>query len=405
MIEGFQLKRLIRMNDSLTISDSFLSILKSSILFSAHGQSFCVSSRGDSQFVFGLNSSAETLVRLAKDCSSADQVVKSYSRALEVPTEIARELITIVQDDWDLAGALEPEEHTLELTKSTAAAPSTDEIPDFDQIVFVGCDPVRLIIYDSDLAAVTTPMVSRWSEPRKPHSPITLTAWREGALWHTLDSNGSRGAFQDLQLARDSILTELVKNSRPSLRNSAAIHGATLRTTSGRHIMLSGDSGRGKTTLALGLARNCFDLLSDDISSLDANRNVLVPILMNPSVKEGAWGVLSDLYPELEAQEPVDIKGRLCKYVHRNNSASDGDPHTIDALIFPNWQPGAKASLTPFDGHESLLSMLRWSYLPNDQKEVQAIADFLASIPQYELTYSEFSDAKSVIMELPECKS
>lgn len=392
------------MNDTSAIDENFFPILKSSILFSAHKQTFCVCYRGISQFVFALNSSAETLIRSAIQSGSCDQLVETYGRALGVPSDIAREFIAIVQDDWRSVGALGPEVHAFESPVSADASPPRDAVPAFDQIVSVGCDPVRAVMYDSELSAVTAPMIRTDSPPQMPHAPFTLTAWLDGAIWHTQDSSGIHKVFRDVQAARDSILTDLVRNSRASLGDAAAIHGATLRTPTGKHIMLSGDSGRGKTTLALALAKSGFTLLSDDICTFDAESGHVVPIMMNPSVKEGAWTALSGLYPELAGQQPVDIKGRLCKYVQRNNKPTDSTPHSIDVLVFPNWQPGAKAHLTPFDGHQSLLSMLRWSYLPNDPDRIQAMADFLTRIPLYELTYSEFSDAKSSIMELPECQ-
>lgn len=391
------------MNDASTIDENFFPILKSSILFSAHDQTFCVCYRGISQFVFSLNASAETLIRSAIQSDSCDRLVESYGRALGVPSDIARDFIAVVQEDWLSVGALGPEIRAFELPESAAASPPLGAVPAFDQIVSVGFDPVRAVIYDRDLASVTAPMIRTDSPPQISRAPFTLTAWREEDIWYTQDNCGVQRVFRDVQSARDSMLSDLVRNSRPALGDAPAIHGATLRTPSGKHVMLSGDSGRGKTTLALALAKTGFTLLSDDICTFDAERDLVVPIMMNPSVKEGAWKALSGFYPELASQPPVDIKGRLCKYVQRNNQPSDSAPHSIDALVFPSWQSGAKARLTPFDGHESLLSMLRWSYLPRDRDRIQAMADFLARIPLYELTYSEFPDAKSAIMELPEC--
>jgi hypothetical protein len=169
--------------------------------------------------------------------------------------------------------------------------------------------------------------------------------------------------------------------------------------------MVSGDSGRGKTTLALGLGKHSFTLLADDMSVFDSATGRLYPMKTNASVKEGAWSALSGLYSELNRQEPINVNGRLCKYVQRPAFQGPAEPHGVDALVFPKWRPGAEPRLEAYDSEASLLSMLRWSYLPQNQKKLQAMADFLSSLPLFELTYSQFDQADRLLLDLLECRS
>ena len=275
---------------------------------------------------------------------------------------------------------------------------------DFDTFACIGGDTVRVILHDPNLAALTSPMIDHRGHDGEAAS-FTISAWPYNDVWHILTSGGQFEALKDIENARDRILTILMQNSWPELVDAPCVHGATLRSPSGKHLMLSGDSGRGKTTLALGLGKHSFTLLSDDMSVFDAESEKIMPMMMNPSVKQGAWQPLARHYPELEGQPPVHIKGRLCKYIRRRHVGSREDLHGIDALVFPKWQQGADATLTPFDDQEALLSMLRCSYLPNNQGSLQAMADFLAHAPLYELTYSNFEQADRMLLELLECTS
>lgn len=384
--------------------EAAIEALDSACLISVGRQAFAVFYRGDIHIVLGLNSSAHAFAKLVKSGVPAKEINANYASELGIPEEISEDFIELISEDWQNLGAIGPD---LFLTvpplceASEAPDPTT---ADYDASVCIGGDNVRVVLHDPELAALTSPMIDHpihsGAAPR-----LTIRAWQHKNVWHILTGDGQLEALKDIENARDRILTLLMQNSWPELVDAPCVHGATLRSPSGRHLMLSGDSGRGKTTLALGLGKHSFTLLSDDMSVFDAEREMLMPMMMNPSVKQGAWQPLESFYPELEGQSPIRIKGRLCKYIRRHHVHPREHLHGIDALVFPKWRQGADATLSPFDDQEALLSMLRCSYLPNNQDNLQTMADFLARMPLYELTYSDFRQADRLLLDLLECKS
>lgn len=380
--------------------------LKSACVITVNEHAFAVLFKGELQHVVGLNRSAEILVRLVLGGKLQDDVTRNYAAALGIPDTVAAEFISIIAKDWTRIGVIGPDSWSR--ADSNPSAPPVPPAPDkaeFDAIVSMGGKPVRLILYDAKLTEITARMVEGSQTSPAPPDPYTIHAWRDGDIWAVTDSDGAAEAIERIEVARDRTLAKIMANSWPELADAPCIHGATLRGPGGKHVMLSGDSGRGKTTLALGLGKRSFTLLADDMSVFDAATGRVLPIKSNPSVKEGSWQALGGLYPELPAQKPVMVNGRLCKYVRRAGPMERENPHGIDALIFPNWQPGAEAKLAPYDSQASLLSMLRWSYLPQNQENLQAMADFLSSLPLYELTYSSFEQADRMLLDLLECQS
>lgn len=389
------------MNVGATSSHRIWNALRSTCVFSVDNQAFAVIFKGALQHVVSLNPSAEALVRVAIAAPAAEVMITDYAEVLDVPEEVAEQFVELICEDWTQTGVLNGDASTRpDRSPGGPAIPPPANRAQFDAVISMGGAPIRMVLQDAEIAKITAPMVAGNTPPATPGSLFTIQAWSENGRWCISDSGGNVDIVDSIEVARDRALAKVMANSWPALANAPCLHGATLRAPNGKHVMLSGDSGRGKTTLALGLARKSFTLLADDMSVFDAEAGRLYPMKTNPSVKQGSWKVLGDLYPELNLQEPIDVNGRLCKYVQRPPFGGPAESHGVDALVFPKWQRGAEARLEPYDSLESLLSMLRWSYLPQDQKKLQAMADFLASLPLYELTYSEFDHADRILLEL-----
>lgn len=375
-------------------------VLRGGCAISVDNHAFVVIFKGPLQHVVGLNSSAETLVRLAIAKRSPDNLITDYAKALDIPNEIAEEFVSVVCDEWTRLGVIgRSTTQPFELPRPDPTPPPTAR---FDSVISIGGAAIRMVLHDAELADLTAPMVAGNTVSVPVGSVYTVRAWRQDPVWCISDSERSLDTVGSIEVARDRALAKVMAHSWPELADAPCIHGATLRAPNGKHIMLSGDSGRGKTTLALGLGKQSFTLLADDMSVFDAGTGRVYPMKTNPSVKEGSWAALAKLYPELKRQNPINVNGRMCKYVQRPAFQAPEQSHGVDALVFPKWQDGAKPRLEPYDSQASLLSMLRWSYLPQNQENLQAMADFLDSLPLYELTYSQFEQADRMLMDLLE---
>lgn len=395
-----------KMNNSASPVDTVWRALRSACVFSVDDRAFAVIFKGALQYVVGLNPSAETLVRLALAARSPDTLIADYADALGVPVEIAEDFIAVICDDWTQTGVIGPDAAAGPEQRPTAApVPPPSGGARFDSVISIGGAAIRLVLQEAEIAAITAPMVAGNTVPGANDAAFTIRVWKHDGSWCVSGSEGDLEIVDRIEVARDRALAKVMANSWPALVDAPCLHGATLRAPNGKHVMLSGDSGRGKTTLALGLGKHSFTLLADDMSVFDSATGRLYPMKTNPSVKEGAWPALAGLYPELNGQKPINVNGRLCKYVQRPAFQGRADPHGVDALVFPKWQRGAEPQLERYDSEASLLSMLRWSYLPQNQENLQAMADFLASLPLFELTYSQFDQADRLLMDLLECRS
>jgi hypothetical protein len=395
------------MKESASSAHTVWGALRSACVFSVDGRAFAVVFKGALQYVVALNQSAETLVRIALAARSPSAMITEYAETLDIPVDISEDLIAIICDDWTRTGVIGTDAPDRpEPGPAAVRIAPPDGSARFDSVISIGGAAIRMVLQEAEIAEITAPMVAGNTVLCADKDAVfTIRIWKHEDSWCISNSDGDFEAVGRIEVARDRVLAKVMANSWPALADAPCLHGATLRAPNGRHVMVSGDSGRGKTTLALGLGKHSFTLLADDMSVFDSATGRLYPMKTNASVKEGAWSALSGLYSELNRQEPINVNGRLCKYVQRPAFQGPAEPHGVDALVFPKWRPGAEPRLEAYDSEASLLSMLRWSYLPQNQKKLQAMADFLSSLPLFELTYSQFDQADRLLLDLLECRS
>jgi hypothetical protein len=143
-----------------------------------------------------------------------------------------------------------------------------------------------------------------------PSAAIRITPWAEG--FHLFDGDRYDGAFAaDEVVPRiKALLTERVVRRRFDgffAHGALAAKGAVLA-------MLAGPPGAGKSTLALALQAAGWSLWTDDLIRVDRGARFRgVPFA--PAIKEGAWALLRDRWPEL-AHWPVELRtdGQKVRY-------------------------------------------------------------------------------------------
>lgn len=136
------------------------------------------------------------------------------------------------------------------------------------------------------------------------------------------------------------------------------VHAAGL-SVNGRGLLLSGNSGAGKTTLAVALVRAGFDFLSDDTLFLTTGRGDL-RVLSFPDQSDVADETVS-MFPELrDAANPagfrVGPKSQIrVEDVYGVNTVWECRPAVV---VFPRIGHAARSVLTPVDRDEALLELL-----------------------------------------------
>ena len=355
-------------------------------------EDICILHAGDTDYVLGFNASSALLMDLIIEFPNSDEtVLAEYAKALEIDTEMAAEFISMQVKSWcELKDVFQP------LVQINATPPSTP--PLLDVAIAFGGNPVRLMVHDATMLDFITPLILGLEVDADLDDLATVEAFRNiGKILISCNDGRYFQGATDL-LARGEIITALVEAAFPKCLGIPHLHGATLVSPEGKLLLITGDSGQGKTTLALGLAALGYSLLSDDISLFDPNNSHLIPIQFNPSVKQGAWTALDPHYPQLTHITPTRQGDRYCKYIPRSTALiSDFTGQKADLILFPNWSADAEPSLLPYDNKEAILSLLRHSHLPKNEENLQTMIDFLCSQNVMELSYSSFEAAKTLI--------
>jgi hypothetical protein len=172
------------------------------------------------------------------------------------------------------------------------------------------------------------------------------------------------------------------------------IHAACV-SRHGRGMLLCGESGAGKSSLAYACARAGWTFTSDDASYLlrDGDQSRVIgnshQVRFRPSAKE--------LFPELHGRcltPRAEGKPSIEVPTSELSGLVTSDEATIGYLIFLNRQPSAVAELLPLARGAVLQRFYRDLFPADEVQRLQAGAlEQLASTEVYELRYCELDHA------------
>jgi hypothetical protein len=202
---------------------------------------------------------------------------------------------------------------------------------------------------------------------RGPTSTVEVAFVRESdGLVTVIDAEGraTRWSAEDQPLVAllDAIVVGVIAGlSRAGI---LAIHAGVV-ALDGRAILVSGRSGRGKTTLVLGLLRRGLDLLSDELALVAPDNRTVLAYPRGLHIRPAAL----DLFPELgflAAIEPYELGGGSewavsPDAVHRAFGTFVLDMARVSAVVLLDGDPAADAApeLTPVPSAIGTMELLR----------------------------------------------
>jgi hypothetical protein len=188
------------------------------------------------------------------------------------------------------------------------------------------------------------------------------------------------------------------------IRHLVTVHAACV-IYQGRGLLLAGDSGAGKSSLAYACTRRQWTYVSDDASAFV--RNAGKPLIIGHPQKFRFREPVGELFPEFQGlKSSIRAYGKPTIEIRTNKIANirTADHGLVDAIVFLNrgdYRSGPPV-LLPVGPEEvwKKLSFSVWAVqLPEYRERLTAIGE-LMKLPAYEMRYGELDVAIDLLEKL-----
>ena len=182
------------------------------------------------------------------------------------------------------------------------------------------------------------------------------------------------------------------------------LHAAVLERH-GRAVILPGDPGAGKSTLTAALTLSGWRLLSDEITLIDRNDGLIVPLARPVSLKNQSIDIIRAAFPQA-------VIGDIALDTHKGTVAHLKPPRESVArmdekarathIVFPRWRADASAHL----GHHSKADAFihaathGFNYSLLGRLGFELNAALIDTCDCWDFEYSRLEDALTVFEEL-----
>ncbi|MDP2252706.1 MAG: HprK-related kinase A, partial [Thiobacillus sp.] len=184
------------------------------------------------------------------------------------------------------------------------------------------------------------------------------------------------------------------------------IHAAVVEKN-GLAAILPAPPGSGKSTLAAGLALSGWRLLSDELTLIDRKTGLIQPLPRPVSLKNQSIDVIRQFAPDAYINRPSHdtVKGTVAHMrPPRDSVLRQHETARPGWVIFPKWEAGAPATLTPRSQAQTFMFLAQnafnYSHLGVDGFRVgTALIDQTAC---YDFRYSQLNEAIAAFDRLAE---
>lgn len=184
-----------------------------------------------------------------------------------------------------------------------------------------------------------------------------------------------------------NILTDTVENEW-----LGTFHASTISYKK-EGIMLIGDSGKGKSTLAALLVSNGFNLVADDFTPIIAFNQKIHSFPSAISIKEGSIEVLNHYFNNIYKLPASVINKNKGKVRYISTEQNDNKLFNCSNIVLVNYIKGSETKLQSVSLEKALNILIPESWISPKTKNAKLFLNWLESIKFYELQYCDFNEA------------
>jgi len=182
------------------------------------------------------------------------------------------------------------------------------------------------------------------------------------------------------------------------------LHAAVLERN-GRAVILPGDPGAGKSTLTAALSLSGFRLLSDEMTLVDRDDGLLVPLARPVNLKNNSIAVISAFSKDaVFGQEAHDThKGTVAHLKPSQDSVLRAQEKVAPAfVVFPRWSAGAQTVLTPRSKADAFMHTANhaFNYEVLGRSGYELNAGLIDASECFDFSYSSLPEAIAAFTEL-----
>ena len=170
--------------------------------------------------------------------------------------------------------------------------------------------------------------------------------------------------------------------------------------------LFPGSQHCGKTTLTLELIKQGYKLLSDDLAIINRETLEVMPFPRALNIREKSLPLVSGFEDYIVSKREFEIADEKRWFLDLKEFA--GSPFVPNTIVFPQLEPGEKASLEPFSKTMAVLELIRQNmapYLPNlpqpdDMSNFEVGSRLVDQASTYSLTVGDITDTIKLLLEL-----
>jgi hypothetical protein len=235
------------------------------------------------------------------------------------------------------------------------------------------------------------PSAAIWDATRAGLTPDEIAA-----DWQLFKDDAWIAAGETPDAALTQTHAQLITAAGAADQRLLVLHAAGV-SRAGQGILLIGQGGAGKTTLATALNAQGWALLSDDVVPVTLDGQLL-GLGLGPCLKAGSWPVLAEYLPPLEETPVVHRADQPVRFPPPPGPVTHG-PLPTAAFLIPHYRPGSVPAWVPLTPVEVLQAIIAAeAILPVlDQSRLNALAHWVSAAPGFALTYPDLGSALDLV--------